>query len=859
MHLGKHTKEEIDLIWNDWKQAGSRYLMLTGGVGVGKSLYAKILSNRITDSCMKCNGRYCGYSYYNDIRNNDKIELFSFGSHYSRENFIYGLSVDSKDGKLLFKEEESRFIEICKRAENDRNPGSYYAVIFDDINRSDISQTLGDMLSAMESKDVGNEIHAGDKRITLPDNLYIIATANPLVGKDKLDYAWMRRFMHYNILPDERHFGFDFDGDEMGDGYRCTINIEWEKAYINYNDSNGKINDVGIAFLRNYQWDIFMHIKIMYERYFYDPNDKVRRDQYIPGHGMFLTYFKNKSYGCNLAFFQNVLRFQVVPLLWKYMDDGILTGDAILDIEAIADVAGEEIKKKINSGEVSSEAGGKSPNAKNETKLRELIKNYEKIKWSEWYLFIACNLYLRRIDRRSTPKLSNIHITRSTIWCYLIEREFSIGKYFSGKRGKKDILLPCHNKNQFFLIDNVKLLFPQQVTKGREYVLLEKKPQYVKWDKLTEILSKTIAEINERNNQMSNIENEYIKIMDDLSIKQMILQGPPGTSKTYGAKYEIIGPSLCDDWGKKTLEEKKDFLKNSMIIDYEKFGEESGGWDMVQFHPSYCYEDFVRGITVSTNGDKQVVYETVNKVLGKMCKLALKYENKEKKFFLIIDEINRADIATVFGELIYALECREEEVSIPYAVDEGGTPNYKLNIPDNLYIIGTMNTADKSIGTIDYAIRRRFLFFDCQPDEKVVESYIKDATKDATLWQDAVYMMDNIKSFIDKTINKNYHAKDLYIGHTYFLVDGKEKLVLRLQYQILPILREYYENGILTGVDDDAYDKWTKTLDANEEYVTGAKNILKKYLKGTEIGNDLLEELYKFLKNAPKQEGQNDG
>lgn len=140
---------------------------------------------------------------------------------------------------------------------------------------------------------------------------------------------------------------------------------------------------------------------------------------------------------------------------------------------------------------------------------------------------------------------------------------------------------------------------------------------------------------------------------------------------------------------------------------------------MVQLHPSYGYENFVRDITIKTK-DEQIQYETVNKIFGKMCKIAgdSKANGKAKKYFLLIDEINRADVATVFGELIYALEYRNEAIETPYEVGKSS----KITVPDNLYIIGTMNTADKSVGNIDYAIRRRFIFFDLLPDENVIKS-----------------------------------------------------------------------------------------------------------------------------------------
>lgn len=313
----------------------------------------------------------------------------------------------------------------------------------------------------------------------------------------------------------------------------------------------------------------------------------------------------------------------------------------------------------------------------------------------------------------------------------------------------------------------------------------------------------------------SNVE-KYVQIMDSLGVKQMVLQGPPGTSKTYSAK-EII----------------KAYLTNSLeneIVKKDSEGNWTGHWDMVQFHPSYGYEDFVRGITVTTE-DKQIIYKTINKVFGKMCEIAQKSKNdgKKEKFFLLIDEINRADIATVFGELIYALEYRNESVEVPYELEDGDNRS-KISVPDNLYIIATMNTADKSVGNIDYAIRRRFLFFDLLPDENVIRKnrYLNEEQDD-----DIVKTFRCINKFIEEaTKDSQYRANDFKIGHTYFLGCENDKIFrYRMQYQVLPILREYYIDGIIKIYNQDKY----KAL---KEYLSG-KNLDDEYLNG----KDLLETI----------------
>ena len=313
----------------------------------------------------------------------------------------------------------------------------------------------------------------------------------------------------------------------------------------------------------------------------------------------------------------------------------------------------------------------------------------------------------------------------------------------------------------------------------------------------------------------SNVD-KYVQIMDSLGVKQMVLQGPPGTSKTYSAK-EII----------------KAYLTNSLeneIVKKDSEGNWTGHWDMVQFHPSYGYEDFVRGITVTTE-DKQIIYKTINKVFGKMCEIAQKSKNygKKEKFFLLIYEINRADIATVFGELIYALEYRNESVEVPYELEDGDNRS-KISVPDNLYIIATMNTADKSVGNIDYAIRRRFLFFDLLPDENVIRKnrYLNEEQDD-----DIVKTFRCINKFIEEaTKDSQYRANDFKIGHTYFLGCENDKIFrYRMQYQVLPILREYYIDGIIKIYNQDKY----KAL---KEYLSG-KNLDDEYLNG----KDLLETI----------------
>ncbi len=190
------------------------------------------------------------------------------------------------------------------------------------------------------------------------------------------------------------------------------------------------------------------------------------------------------------------------------------------------------------------------------------------------------------------------------------------------------------------------------------------------------------------------------------SFKQLILQGPPGTGKTYEAK-RLAAKLVLGDY--EVANNSETFMLGRLDLSPSS-GEKSsprshGAWEIVQFHPAYSYEDFVRGIQIQTRSENSLPsYSTVDRVFARMCVEAAKTRNDLKKYVLIIDEINRANIAAVIGELIYALEYRNESIRTPYAPD-GGT--FELRVPENLYVIGTMNTADRSIGHIDYAVRRR--------------------------------------------------------------------------------------------------------------------------------------------------------
>lgn len=318
-------------------------------------------------------------------------------------------------------------------------------------------------------------------------------------------------------------------------------------------------------------------------------------------------------------------------------------------------------------------------------------------------------------------------------------------------------------------------------------------------------------------------ENNYFETMQQLNIHQMILQGPPGTSKTHSTN-ELLKSRIQQLKGIEDVEALNLALRESQFNDVAATYSNGIAWSIVQFHPSYTYEDFIRGIRVETSNG-QPSYETVNKILGEMAQQAI--DNPNIEYYLIVDEINRANLATVFGELIYGLEYRGNKVGTPYKVDK----DYTIELPENLYIIGTMNTADKSVGSIDYAIRRRFLFFDLLPNVNVIENETKNSI-DADKPSPAVKLFNALSKLFQNHTSKDYRQSDVQIGHTYFLTEKlvkkeiqtklqpqqieptaenvhelrKQILKSRFQYQIVPILREYLKDGILVDSKQQSAD-----------------------------------------------------
>ena len=254
-------------------------------------------------------------------------------------------------------------------------------------------------------------------------------------------------------------------------------------------------------------------------------------------------------------------------------------------------------------------------------------------------------------------------------------------------------------------------------------------------------------------------------LLEDERKRQAIFQGPPGTGKTYVAR---------------------------------KLAERLAGSPqrvrLVQFHPSYAYEDFVQGFR-PTLKDGQAGFALRDGPLVEMARRAREAPNE--KHFLIIDEINRGNLAKVFGDLYFLLEYRDHAMHLQYA-GEGDEP---FSLPKNLYLIGTMNTADRSIALVDQALRRRFHFFEFHPDKPPVKGLLKRWLEREGLG------MEWLPGVLERANGKL--DRQGAIGPSYFMGSGRgldEETVRRIwEHSVLPYVEEqlYGERDRLAEFDLD--------------------------------------------------------
>ncbi|MDA3647123.1 DUF4357 domain-containing protein [Saccharopolyspora indica] len=234
--------------------------------------------------------------------------------------------------------------------------------------------------------------------------------------------------------------------------------------------------------------------------------------------------------------------------------------------------------------------------------------------------------------------------------------------------------------------------------------------------------------------------------------KQLIFYGPPGTGKTYLAR---------------------------KLAEYLGGGPEQVSF--VQFHPSYSYEDFFEGFRPREDpGTKEVAFRLVDGPLRKLADHASLEDNRHLPHFLVIDEINRANLAKVFGELYFLLEYRNQSVQLTYSGDS-------FALPQNLFIIGTMNTADRSIALVDAAMRRRFSFVELSPSVEPTSGLLRR-------WLAKHNHAPQPADLLDE-LNRRIRHSEFHIGPSYLMKPGTYRdggLERTWRTKILPLLEEHH-------------------------------------------------------------------
>ena len=360
--------------------------------------------------------------------------------------------------------------------------------------------------------------------------------------------------------------------------------------------------------------------------------------------------------------------------------------------------------------------------------------------------------------------------------------------------------------------------------------------------KIREPLMEAIKMLEERGvfQEMKELDKEFDK--------NLILYGPPGTGKTYNSV--IYAVAICDG---KPVDELTDYA--AVMSRYNEL-KKAGRISFTTFHQSYGYEEFIEGIKPIIDENKQDIGYTIEPgVFKKFCDNAKSItrtstgiestviEENTEPYVFIIDEINRGNISKIFGELITLIESTKRagmpeaaSAILPYSGDE-------FSVPSNVYILGTMNTADRSIALMDTALRRRFQFVEMMPDSDVLRKIHADKVEDL----DVAAMLDKINERIEYLYDREHT-----IGHAFFTDLKDDATLVKLQSifekSVIPLLQEYFYEDyqkIQLVLGDNA------KSDDSLKFIIDEKVIAKNIFKGNvEDVIDLPEKKYSINSKA---------
>ena len=449
--------------------------------------------------------------------------------------------------------------------------------------------------------------------------------------------------------------------------------------------------------------------------------------------------------------------------------------------------------------------------------LGKSVKKEPNIDWDKRLPLENINDFFNKLGIKDLPTYKNeINYGTSMVYkAYIVNQE-----KFNDTTFQNEVYNDFKNLFEYYLA------YAKYITYEKNWSRINESKEELKiaYEKELNKILETLEKLNSEkiNSMVDEKEENSIHIKKDFNFPlNTILYGPPGTGKTYNSVFYSVG----------IIEKNESIfkLKNDDKV-FKKFKEykDKNLIKFITFHQSYGYEDFIEGIRPYLKEEsKDLKYTLHSGIFKDMCKRAK--NDKENNYVLVIDEINRGNISKIFGELISLIESskregekEEMEVILPYSKE-------KFTIPKNLYIIGTMNTADRSIALLDIALRRRFNFIEIMPEYNVLKE-VEDIKVDL--------LLSSINEKIEFLLDREHT-----IGHSYFLnISTFEELVKVFKNSIIPLLQEYFyddfekiktifsNNGFIISKNISLNNQRKSIYKLNEEALKDKNNYKKIYL-----------------------------